>query len=184
LTWFVGVLSFLLGLLACLVALRWRQVHFSYKLGLSDILNWVMILAAAKWFEFHWQRRHAAARIEKDLLIVRAHDSVAALKSARDAFMSSYNRGRITKDDDRGIKGCLRELSNSIYFLDRALGYCEIQLDEMPKLKKTYRTYKAALTGGNYPAKPFSAENWTKQELVYRLFQDTLQALTFRINKI
>ena len=183
-TWLVGLLSFLAGVAICLVISHWHQITLSYTLGISDVFNWLVVLALAKLLLLYWQRRHSDVRVEKDLLIQQIKDAMAELTSARSIFIRCYDAQEVLANDARVIKWKLRNLFNTIHFLESGLLRCDrIKQISIADLKETLFSYKDAVTGGNFPAEPYSASDWREEESVYRVLHEGLQDLIFKINR-
>ncbi|MEX2261601.1 MAG: hypothetical protein WD696_06600 [Bryobacteraceae bacterium] len=124
-------------------------------------------------------------RSEKNLLIDNCRDALTILKSCRDLFWNCYESGKLTKSNKTSILGYLRSLANSLDSLESAVG-----LSQFSKLKYQFRpakdayfSYKNALTGSGFPARPYRNDALADHEKTYRDLNAEIQSLLFQINK-
>lgn len=184
-TWLVGTLLFLAGLAAGLAVSHLHSLKFGFTLTIADILNWVVVLGLARLLQIHWQQNYSDIRVEKDLLIQQSKDAILALKDARSIFLECCDKKKLTRDDEKAVKRVLRNLANTLYFLECGLGECErMRSVGFSHLKEHCMKYKAVLTGGGFPTQPYTSAHWTDAEVIYKVFHEGLQKLIFEINKL
>jgi hypothetical protein len=139
----------------------------------------------AFFLQYYLASRVTDRRAEKDLLIANLRDVLQALRSCRDTFHSCYESGKIAKESRKQILMLLRGLSNGLDALDTAIAMseCSKLAKEFFRLMDLYLNYKAALTGGKFPSKPYTADSLTDHDRTHRGLRTALQSLLFEINR-
>jgi hypothetical protein len=182
--WLPAILFFLAGTAFGLFVGRMNALELSYNLRVADIINWVVVVGLATLLKLHWQRKYSDVRVEKDLLIEQSKDAISALKDARNAFLGCCDKKKISREDQIVIEQVLRRLANALSCLECSLAECE-RMSSLSVEPATdhYLKYKACVTGGAFPSKPYTVQTSTEQEILYRALLRDLQRLVFTINK-
>jgi hypothetical protein len=151
----------------------------------TDLLNFVTTVVIAVVVGTYLQRKLANVRIEKDLLIKDIQEVIELLHETRDRFVTCFNDKEITSDDNKAIKGLLRNLSKSLSVLENCIADCKATVGKtnIQSVKATYFEYKAVLTDADFDKKRFSGETFNEEERVYGEFRGKLRLLINEINR-
>jgi hypothetical protein len=124
-------------------------------------------------------------RAEKDLLILNARDALDKLRSCRDTFHDCFEEKRMGPEDQRRIQTQLRSLNQALDALNVSLkkSRCSRFCGRCISLTLDALKYKAILTGGTFPSKPYPPQVYTAHQTAYRGMDEELQGLIFSINK-
>lgn len=170
--------------------LIWAAARCLFGLSLNSEIKPVEVatlavnIIIAILIQYYFVSRHGTQRAEKDLLINLVQEGILALKNCRDELDKCREEKRISPESKRLVLSGFRRLSNELDSLDAS-----IRLSQHSKLlscftpvRKTYLSYKAAATGGGFPAKPYDYEQISSQAKNYRVLSKKLHALVFKIN--
>jgi len=184
-TWFVGLVGVIFGLGLGLLLCRAASFQFVNRLTIADFINWIVVALLARLLQVEWQQRYSTTRVEKDLLIENAKDVISALKLTRGTFLDCSRRRQISRQDERKLKGRLRDLANDMHILECGVNECGGKMQTVPvqKAKEHLYRYKVVLTGGGFPTIGYDSQGILEQETVYRILIQSLLQLIIRINR-
>lgn len=123
-------------------------------------------------------------RSEKNLLIDIAKVTLESIRNCRNTYLEAVGARQIGKDRWKRLVVLHRELANSVTDLERALSACKKTQfdDDIVKLTRNCRKYKAIMTGGT-PQAPIRDEDTRKEAALHRQLHDLVRVLIFKINK-
>lgn len=177
--------GFFFGLAAGFIFFYRHTFSFSNTITSADVLNWAIVLIVATILQSYWQRNYSDRRIEKNLLIDQVKEVLTVLRDVRALFTTCYGKARVSEDDKRAMLGLLKNLSNGINFLEKALRRHKGRFRgvDLQEAKVYYLDYKRVLTGRNFPSRPYSGELYNEQEDAYRALRERFQETMFQINE-
>lgn len=178
-----GVLGacFLLAAARC----GWLGLQLDPHVGVVQVLGLIVDVVILGLLQYYLVSTVGDRRVEKNLLITGARDSVATLRACRDAIEATAAAGRITAKDKTSILRRLRQLSNDLDALQSALEMSQFSSlkDRTAEIRWQYLRYKSAATGGEFPSKPYTQALTSEQGQAYRLLERKLHSLIFEINR-
>lgn len=181
----ISVVSLFLGWVIGYFGWTWFQIELKREIGLGDVLNFSATAFFALLVGSYLQKSYGDKRVEKDQLINQTKESLSFLRESKEIFNSCYEKKEISKDNQKILLALLRNLINSITQTKNCLEICKYKKDSQSaeKLKEIYKEYKRALTGGNFPAKPYDGADFNSVETNYGRLFAALNQLIFDINR-
>lgn len=151
---------------------------FSYEVNLASLLNILLTLSIAFFFQHFLKQKNETRKAEKDVIAIQVTAIGENLRAVQKAFRECYEFKGIDAQKVNAIKFSLRGLSNSIELTEKLFKTAKID-DSGQKIlaiKKSYFSYKKALTGKPFPDKPYQTKHFTEQE---RLFNSLYEQVVF-----
>jgi hypothetical protein len=150
-----------------------------------EVATLAFTVVIAILLQFYFLETADNDRAEKDLLIKNVNDALEKLRECRDTFQRTYESHSITSAEESSIKSQIRSLGHAIDALDVSLGKseCKHLQTNCQLMAAMLLRYKAALTGGDFPSKPYPSETYTDHQKIYREMDVALQELIFSINR-
>lgn len=160
-------------------------INFNKELKLSDLISFLTTLVVALILGNYLKEKHDIKTNEKDLLISDIKEIRLYTEQARELFYNSYQKKKLSAEDSTAIKRLLRNLSINLSTLSASLNQCQdtvgnIKVDE---IKNLYLEYKSELTGGSFPAKPYTGDTFNEAERVYLELRSKIQTLIYEVNR-
>jgi hypothetical protein len=137
----------------------------------------------ALFLQYYLATRIVDQKREKELLLASVADAVKILRDCRDAFIISFDKGKVTKERAITMTALMRNFANSLDLLERLIIRSQFNKlsAEFPKVKDAYIDYKMVVTGGSFPALPYGPETFSHEEKQYRELYASFQNLTLEI---
>lgn len=176
---------FVVGLFFGHYATRFYTLEFKKELGLGDLINFAIAIIFAFVLQNYFQKRFGNERAEKDHIFDLIKEPIGFIKESRSIFIISYEKKRISKDDEKAIKALLRNLSNSIGLLRETLDHSKYSAEvvDCKTLETYYREYKEALTGRNFPTKPYDGDAFSDAEKYSGQAVSLLNRMHIKLNR-
>jgi len=164
---------------------KWWGLTLNTEVKPIEVATLAFTVAIAFLLQFYVVFDADNERAEKDLLIFNARDALAKLRDCRDAFTECFEAKSISQADQTKIQTQLRGLNQSLDALDVSLSKsrCAKFCKPCKALAAKALGYKAIITGGDFPSKPYPAEVYTAHQTAYREMDVEIQGLIFLINR-
>lgn len=179
------IIGVVFGLLVGYFGKDLLKIELKKEVGLDEVFNFIVALVVAFLFQAYFQKRFGNKRAEKDHIIDLIKETVLYLKDARTVFNLCYEKKRITKDNEKEIKALLRNLINSVTQTKEVIIFCGYKNEESKckEIESLYIDFKRALTGGNFPTKPYDGENFSDAETSYGKLTNAINQLRINLNR-
>jgi hypothetical protein len=162
-----------------LLTLTWKG-----EIGIGDLFNFVNTIIFAFLLQQYVTKRLGDKRVEKDHVITLVKESLKWLENVRNKFLNCYDKNKIEKTDEQEIKAQLKNFANSLSHIKLGLEQCKYDDDAKTfnEIDDLYYKYKAEITGGDFPSKPYNSRVYNLEETTYQSVHNKLLTLIFTIN--
>jgi hypothetical protein len=182
-TWLVGLVSFVIGVLLgwCLPALR--SIGFNSTVDIGNVLNAIAVLVVGLLINYLYTHRASSKKADTDLLLDVIRDCKTALGSVLTAGRACDSKKKLTLEQQRELTSAERELSNAVHSVELALCCCSIKLDTLnfQKLKDARAELKDSLTDSPFPG-PYDNASLARMQSASKSFRDELTRVAFSVN--
>lgn len=175
--WFLGGAAF------CLLILLLIPFQLDPKIDLAELLQLTVTVIIGVLLQLYAVRNYSDFRVTKNLLIERAEGASKSLSEAHKLFTDCYARGEITVSDRRAMLAAKREFSNSVLIFEKAAEECALTLGKFEQVKSLRGQYIDRLTGGGFPAHPYTPQVAGEEGGLYLDLSQALTSLIFEINR-
>lgn len=176
--WSFGLIGLLAGIALATIALSVSTLKLNPDIRVTDVVNLTLTIAIALYVKDYVQQRFTNVRIEKDLLIGTAKQTLLDLQTTRRSFVDAYKAGAISHGQGVELLTNLRSVANGFTSLEETVKTTpalRVPSENRDAAKAAYLRYKAIVTGDAFPEQPYDAAAYGDQE---RAFTDVSQCLT------
>jgi hypothetical protein len=168
-----------------LTHIRWNGFSIDHTLNAVLMSTLAVNIFIAYYLQFYFASRATDSRSEKNILIDGLRDVLASTRQCRDTLMSCYDAGKISATHAKLIKLTFRKIANGLDTVTTAIAMSgwPALAEDCKGIQDALFIYKSAVTGGNFPTKPYDAQAFGYQEQTYRQLTQKLHELVFKINR-
>jgi hypothetical protein len=181
--WLIGLFLCFYVLIVIVAARRVVGLSLNLEISAIDLANLFVGLFIAIFLQYYLATTVNDRRHEKSILIDALREASADFRACRETFHSCVDEGRISADAASTMKTRLRGLANTLDLFERTLDQSVFAgaKGDYGMLKSHFFNYKGALTGGSFPANPYSSEAVQAEDRAYRQLHTSIFEMMFRI---
>ena len=171
------------GAALIVIAGSWRQIEVKGEVNISDLLGVLATVVLTILVAILGQKRFSEDRAEKDLLITTIQDAVSSTQAVTAELSSAYRR---RQNDNESTTRLLDDLGTDLNALVTLLGEVKhpAAFETAQLLFRTdYRKLRQAVSGGTFPAQPYSAQAYATAKYQCDALVVALRRLVVVVNR-